>query len=239
MKFKLLIIYITSVLLSSCSSQFVVDHTQNEIIRVIAKPDSTTNSIIMPYSLGIDSVMNEVLCISNMEMTKGKPESLLGNFVSDLCLKQFSKQADICIMNTGGLRSILPKGEITRGDIYKLMPFENELVVLELTENEFKGLLEYLVSRGGEPFSGMELKVKNSKIEYYFFLNNFSFKNNNKIKVLTSDYLANGGDKMSFFKGKEQTKLEIKLRDVIINYCISNSNISSKEDGRLTIIENE
>ena len=43
---------------------------------------------------------------------------------------------------------------------------------------------------------------------------------------------------MSFFKGKT-TKLEIKLRDVIINYCISNSNISSKEDGRLTIIENE
>ena len=62
-------------------------------------------------------------------------------------------QADICIMNTGGLRNILPKGEITRGDIYKLMSFENELVVLELTENEFKGLLEYLVSRGGEPFS--------------------------------------------------------------------------------------
>ena len=40
-------------------------------------------------------------------------------------------------------------------------------------------------------------------------------------------------------KEKTQTKLEIKLRDVIINYCISNSNISSKEDGRLTIIENE
>ena len=89
MKFKLLIIYITSVLLSSCSSQFVVDHKQNEIIRVITKSDSTTNSIIIS-SLGIDSVMNEVLCISNMEMTKGKPESLLGNFVSDLCLKQFS-----------------------------------------------------------------------------------------------------------------------------------------------------
>ena len=57
---------------------------------MITQADSTTNSIIMPYSLGIDSVMNEVLCISNMEMTKGKPESLLGNFVSDLCLKQFS-----------------------------------------------------------------------------------------------------------------------------------------------------
>ena len=51
-------------------------------------------------------------------------------------------------MNTGGLRNILPKGEVTRGDIYKLMPFENELVVIELSKNEFKGLLEYLVSRG-------------------------------------------------------------------------------------------
>ena len=141
-------------------------------------------------------------------------------------------------MNTGGLRNILPKGEITRGDIYKLMPFENELVVLELTKEEFNGLLKYLVSRGGEPFSGMKLEVKNNDIEYYF-QNKFNFKNNNKIKVLTSDYLANGGDKMWFFKEKKQSKLEIKLRDGIINYCKSNSNIYSKIDGRLIIIENE
>ena len=239
MKLKLHFIFITIILLSSCSIQFVVDHSKNEIIPVKSDSDSTTNAIIMPYRLGIDSIMNEVLCNSDIEMTKGRPESLLGNFVSDLCLKQFSNQADICIMNTGGLRNILPKGEITRGDIYKLMPFENELVVIELTEDEFKGMLDYLVFRGGEPFSGMKLKVNNSKIEYCYFLNNFSFKTNDKIKVITSDYLANGGDKMWFFNGKKQTKLEIKLRTAIINYCTSNSNISSKKDGRLIIIENE
>ena len=44
---------------------------------------------------------------------------------------------------------------------------------------------------------------------------------------------------MWFFKEKKQSKLEIKLRDAIINYCKSNSNISSKIDGRLIIIENE
>jgi len=238
MKLKLHFIFIIIILLSSCSSQFTIDHRKNEIIPVKSDSDSTTNAIIMPYRLGIDSIMNEVLCNSDIEMTKGRPESLLGNFVSDLCLKQFSNHADICIMNTGGLRNILPKGEITKGDIYKLMPFENELVILELTKDEFKGLLEYIVSRGGEPFSGMKLEVKDNDIEYYF-LNKFSFNNNNKIKVLTSDYLANGGDKMWFFKGKKQSKLEIKLRDTIINYCKSNSNISSKIDGRLIIIENE
>ena len=53
--------------------------------------------------------------------------------------------------------------------------------------------------------------------------------------MLTSDYLANGGDKMSFFKGKKQRKVGIKLRDAIINYCISKENISSKLDNRLSI----
>ena len=134
MKFKLNIIYIFTIILSSCISQFIVDHKYNEIIPVKSESDSITNTIILPYRLGIDSIMNEVLCVSDLEMTKGRPESILGNFVSDLCLEQFSNQADICIMNTGGLRNILPKGEITRGDIYKLISFENELVILELTE---------------------------------------------------------------------------------------------------------
>ena len=56
------------------------------------------------------------------------------------------------------------------------------------------------------------------------------------IKVLTSDYLANGGDKMWFFKDKIQTKVEIKLRDAIINYCKSHKVISSKLDWRIRLV---
>ena len=93
MKFKLNIIFIFTIILSSCSSQFIVDHKYNEIIPVKSDSDSITNTIILPYRLGIDSIMNEVLCVSDLEMTKGRPESILGNFVSDLCLEQFSNQA--------------------------------------------------------------------------------------------------------------------------------------------------
>ena len=49
------------------------------------------------------------------------------------------------------------KGEITRGKIYELMPFENELVVLELNENDFLGLVNYILKRKGEPFSGFKI----------------------------------------------------------------------------------
>ena len=60
-----------------------------------------------------------------------------------------------------------------------------------------------------------------------------------KIKVITSDYLANGGDNMSFFKDKKQIKVGIKLRDAIIDYCEKTDTIDIKIDDRIKIIDNE
>ena len=231
MKLKFPIISIAAFLLTACSVQYNLQSHTETSFDVSAEEDSASLSIIAPYKARIDSIMNEVLCISKIEMTKGKPESLLGNFVTDLCLHQYSDIADICVMNNGGLRSTLPKGEITKGMIFELMPFENELVILELGNDDYIQLLQYITKRGGEPFAGVNIIMdeKGSVLSQSLDLNR------GKIRVLTSDYLANGGDKMSFFKGKKQTKVGIKLRDAIINYCISKENISSKLDNRLSI----
>ena len=240
MKLKNYTIYIVAIFIIACSPSYNLQSHHDEVIEVQAPVDSTVLAIITPYQNGIESQMNEVLCVSEMEMNKGKPESLLGNFVTDLCLNY--ADAHVCVMNTGGLRSSLPKGNITRGDIYTLMPFENELVVLELDIESFKGLVDYITKRGGEPFSGMTLKASSkgydieevSRMEDYF-----DFNKGNKIRVLTSDYLANGGDKMWFFKDKEQIKVGIKLRDAIIDHCSKSDTISSKLDNRLIFTENE
>jgi hypothetical protein len=66
-----------------------------------------------------------------------------------------------------------------------------------------------------------------------------NFEENEKVKVLTSDYLANGGDKMSFFQNKEQYKLGLKLRDAIIDHCEKNDTITANLDGRIKVIDNE
>jgi hypothetical protein len=57
--------------------------------------------------------------------------------------------------------------------------------------------------------------------------------------VLTSDYLANGGDKMSFFHAKKQHKVGVKLRDAIINYCSKQDTIDVQLDDRIKILQNE
>ena len=230
MKFRVSLIYLVAFLLASCSVQYNLQSHSESIYDVKADNDSTITAMIAPYKIGIDSVMNKVLCISKIEMTKGKPESLLGNFVCDLCLQQYSNMADICVMNNGGLRSILPKGEITKGMIFELMPFENELVILELGSDDYVQLLEYITKRGGEPFAGVNIIMD----ENGTVLSQSLDLSNKKVRVLTSDYLANGGDKMSFFKDKKQTKVGIKLRDAIINYCVAQDTISSELDNRIS-----
>ena len=238
MKLKNYTIYIGILFLLACSPTYTLQSYDNKVVAIQASADSTALAIIAPYQNAIEEEMNEVLCVSEMEMKKGKPESLLGNFVTDLCLNY--TDAHVCVMNNGGLRSTLPKGNITRGDIYTLMPFDNELVILELNKSDFEGMLEYIVSRGGEPLSGMKVVMSHdNKLIDYLEPGSVDFSNGGKIRVLTSDYLANGGDKMSFFQDKEQLKVGIKLRDAIIEYCSKTDTINATLDGRIKIIDNE
>jgi 5'-nucleotidase len=189
--------------------------------------DSNMYYTILPYKTELDAQMNAVLCYSTQEMKKTKPESLLGNWTSDVCLEMaqdmYEYDIDLSFFNTGGLRNPIPQGDITKRDLYKLMPFENELVVLELNKTEMLDLKAYFNFTKGQPIA---------------FAVDFSL-NDSLFLVLTTDYLANGGDKMKFFKDKVQHKVGIKMRDALINYCIKKDTISSNLDERHLILFDE
>ena len=218
-------------LLFSCSNEYNLISNQHQVIDVKSNIDSSIVKIISPYKIQLDKQMDEVISYTKSELKKGKPESKLGNFICDLSLDRVNKQADFCIFNNGGFRDVISKGNITIRDIYKVMPFENELVILELNNNEYYNLLKYITKRKGEPFGGANIIEKNDTIIS-------EFNSDKKIKVLTTDYLANGGDNMSFFINKNQKKLSVKLRDVIIDHCRKIDTIDIKLDDRY-IIEND
>ena len=236
MKLKKYTIYILVLLLFSCTATYNLQSSDSETIEIKANADSSVLAMISPYQKGIEAEMNEVLTFSKISLTKKGAESLLGNFVTDLCLNY--ADAHMCVMNNGGLRTTIDKGPIDRGKLYELMPFDNELVVLELNKEDYLELLDYICKRDGEPFSGINITMdKEGNV-----INNswpVNFENNEKVKVITSDYLANGGDKMSFFQNKEQYKIGLKLRDAIIDHCTKTDTIMAILDGRLKIIDNE
>ena len=230
------------------ANYFTTDHSLIAIESKI-ETNSQTDSLIKPYQENLAKEMKEVLVISSEEFPKEKEkaETKLGNFIADLSLQMANllyypsdyHTIDFCFLNNGGLRTSLPKGEITRGQLFELMPFENELVVVTISQTNFDSLVNYTKKVGGQPISGVKFNFSTATPVI-----KFKYRKNDKLlngtyKVLTSDYLANGGDNMSFFLNPiAYEPVGIKLRDAIIQYCIQeNTNgkqLVGKLDGRIT-----
>lgn len=236
--------------LLSCSSATKVKKVETSFVELNAQSalaDDELNKLINPYKSKMDSVMNDVLVISEQALTKGLPESNLGDFTVDAVLKKANDHyhssdklpINICLLNNGGLRSELPKGSITRGHAFSLMPFENSIVILTLSGKQTKQLFEYLVEYNGAPFAGATVKAKTKKIAE-LKISGQDFDETKNYKVVTSDYLAGGGDKYNFFKDPIRTEaLDYKLRDAIIDYMIEENKkgnaLNVKTDGRIKL----
>ncbi len=189
--------------------------------------------------------MNEVLVRSEVVMEKGKPESVLGNFVADACfsmaISKYQREEnniDFCFLNNGGLRSSLPSGDVARRNVYELMPFENELVVLTMKGVAIKKILMYISNSGGVPVSNIQMKLTENGYRHVL-INGHPFDSANIYKVVTSDYLANGGDGMNMLNERiNMEPLGIKVRDAIIDYMKAahshNEYLKPITDGRIS-----
>ena len=176
--------------------------------------------LISPYNDGLEYKMNTVINTSEKDMLKAKPEGILSNFVADLVFEEVNElgdfNGDLCLLNHGGLRSSLPFGNITMGNIYELMPFDNEAVLIELEGEKLLEIAHYLVNSGGEPVSNIKLSLSAPEL---MLVNNKPINFNTTYNVITSDYLANGGDRMNFFENPVSTKKTgFKIRDLIIEH---------------------
>lgn len=254
--FRLLIILCSFVsILFSCQPKYS-KLVKAERAYVIINDSTTTSdarfdSLIAPYKRIIDAEMNEVLIISETPIVKEQPEGALGNMVADIVLKKTMDKLPIniqeepifCILNNGGLRTSLPQGEITRKKIYELMPFENEIVVLTLTYENTQELMNYIARSGGVPVAGIKMGIqKNEAVN--IFVNGNPFDKNKNYKIVTSDYLAEGGDKMFFFKNPVNKEImSLKIRDVLIEHMKEEhkkgNTLNPKKDGRVYLLDKE
>lgn len=129
---------------------------------------------------------------------EGNPESALGNLFTD-ALHQ-SLEADVVIHNVqGGLRSILSAGDLTFGDVYELSPFENRVVVLDLSGAELRQIVSEQAHRGRRSmgFTGMRVSVKCDvqKMSVDMWLDGDRLiHDSDSVSIVVNDYMAFGGD---------------------------------------------
>jgi len=233
--------------LAACCRVTTVSKTDYSplVVSKTAGDDDVSDSIIKPYSTKLNSIMNYIIGYSDTLMQTAKPEGMLGNFVADLLRDAANKASgtknDIAIFNNGGLRVPINQGAITRADIFKLMPFENEVVIIKLKGIQIKEMMNYIAQSGGQPVSGIKLGISSNQ-PVKILIGGQPLDTAKSYSVVTSDYLARGGDKMVFFLKREEMILTgLKVRDAIMDY-ISFKNqegkkITGKTDGRVYQIE--
>ncbi len=201
--------------------------------------DSATHYVIAPYKSKLDSQMNVVIATTTTQLTKEKPESKLGNFVCDASVwyaaQHYDKPIDICVMNIGGIRlPSIEAGNITTGKIYELMPFDNMIDVLELKGDKVNALLQLVAAADGWPVAGINMQIENGKA-VNILIGGIPLDTNKTYTLVTSDYVANGGDKADMLKYYEKrTSLNYLLRNALLDYATAKSPLTITIDGRIT-----
>jgi len=245
---KYLFVSLLVVPLFSCSHKtWTITHATSAKIVL----DSTTEALadkeyetyLLPIKHRVDEKMNVVIGQAAVTMKGHAPESLLSNFSADVYRETASKflgeEVDIAVVNMGGLRTVVPAGNITIGKVFELMPFENELVIVWLKGDKLNDLLQYFAGMGGEGVSGLHMEISNGKaVDILVHGQPIDF--DKLYSISTNDYLAGGNDKMvQLAQNVKLVNTGIKIRDMLLDYIKNETKkgnkIQSKLDGRILV----
>lgn len=241
----------------------VTSTTQNDSI-------SELDAYLKPFRDSLNITMNEVIGEAMGDFVKEKPSGSLGNLVVDAMLWQITNEelritnektqkentsnADNrqpstdnikcsgAITNPGGLRiNQIPKGKITQGKIFELLPFENELVIVEVDGKILKQWIKLSNEKGGWPFQfpgfdfyetgnfGCMEKFTEIDPIYKDTIIGLRAVDCNKADstfyIATNDYVANGGDNCSFLIPCKKYPTGKTIRELVIAYIKSEQKI--------------
>lgn len=213
----------------SCKITYVNTEVKKQNIPVsdsLYKVDSQLVRMYLPYKKILENDMSRVISFSEKELIKNKPESGLTNLLSDLLLEEGKLEVmrnnlqikpEIAFLNYGGIRSGLPKGEITVGNIFELMPFENEMVFVLLKGAQLQQFFDIIAWHGGESLSGARFVISDRKATK-ITINGQEIVADRKYWLVTNDYSASGGDGLEILKQNlEVITTGKKIRDIIIS----------------------
>jgi len=185
------------------------------------------------------------VAVSEMELEKKQPEGTLGNIMADAMLamaeKKYDTHVDAAFINHGGIRlPSIPAGNITRGKIFELAPFDNVLILQKLSGKVVQEFLDHVAGRGGWPCAGISMQIKNKKA-VNVVIGGVPIDTLAIYTIANNDYVANGGDDCVMLKTIPQINNGYLFRDAVIDYftrfTTEGRKLSVKIENRVTNAE--
>ena len=158
--------------------------------------------------------------------TKFETPEELGCMMTDAIRE--ASGADFAFQNTGGVRvNYLKKGPITVKDVYSIDPFNNEVIVYQMTGEQVKKfILDSYRKNGGHPsyVSGRTYKVSDDGRNVWVDMEKEPFSTKKTYKVAFNSYMASTVDVESVDEGKslfmtsEEMMIEFLRRRKTVDY---------------------
>lgn len=245
---KNIFLFLLFCIFAGCKEKKDINVTQMQGVNIeindsITK-DKEYENYLQPYRNHIESQLTETLAynVRDMQRTDGELNSSIGNMMADAVMElagpifnqRTPNKIDFVLLNYGGIRATMEKGEVTRKTAFEIMPFENEIVVLELSPKKIQEMLEYLRTEElAHPVSGIQIQLESNNQVKQVEIQGTALDTTKNYFVATSDYLRNGGDRMYFFEDPvSETPLDYKVRNVFIDYFIQKDTIDYTPDNR-------
>ncbi|MDR3047565.1 MAG: 5'-nucleotidase C-terminal domain-containing protein [Bacteroidales bacterium] len=151
--------------------------------------------------------------------------SPLSNLLTDLLYQygnhylqsHFQDSADLALLNFGGIRQPLPKGDITIRDVYNTLSFDNTVVIMYLKGSDLKKIIGKMREKTVQPFSHLQIVFK-QQAPATMLIDGKEIDSNRIYKLVTIDFIATGGDDIieKNIVCDHSIKTNIQLRNAVI-----------------------
>jgi 5'-nucleotidase len=177
-------------------------------------------------------------------------ETNLGNLVADAMLAATAMdKTQIAITNGGGIRTSIAAGDISYGKVLEVLPFGNRLVQFDLSGADVIAALENGLSQpGGGRFpqvAGLRLSADINKpagarvvdVQIGDEKSGYApLDKNATYRVVTNDFMANGGDGYEMFKrGTNVNGGDVPLDQAMSEFIRAHSPLTLRVEGRINL----
>lgn len=210
--------------------------------------DLTVETYIKYLKQDKDKKMGQIIGSSKEVLTSFAPMSPLSNLLVDIIFEwgntylssKKSEQADMALLNFGGIRAALPQGKITVGDIYQIAPFDNTVAFVYAKGSELKKMFGVFTEKRNAPMANVQTTYRNGRLSAYTIAN--APLDNDKVYIIvTLNFLAKGGDNLlNSVISENVIYTNTPVRDVFIDWIrkktVENIEIEGVTDDRVIIL---
>jgi 2',3'-cyclic-nucleotide 2'-phosphodiesterase (5'-nucleotidase family) len=174
-------------------------------------------------------------------------ETNLGNWVADQ-VRAVAEDADIAFINAGSLRvnQDIPPGPITQRDVEELLPYDSELVRIELDKHQLDAVLErateewsgkgHWLQISGFAFTHDPRKAKGHRVDAISLVRNGKLMTlpDRPLQAITYKFLVEGGDGYDMLKPLKWVSVGVSLKERLRQILrASTKPIQPHVDGRI------